>query len=374
MSQRTLDEQLSAHLNFLAQDQENLTLLIKISTIYLELGNYDQAQIYLDKAQVIDPIACLNYQGLLDLQRGQFAGARKKFTESLAHEQTPTLRYNLAFACFLDGELSQAHTHLSCIDPELLPSEGKLLEVRIFHGLGELDKALSCLYSFLQEEPHNAEALGVAALLHFDNDELAYALEKAEQALKLDPDNYDARLVLCMNGLNSQSTSIETVKELLAINSTDCRLWFALGSLQMSQGDFVSAEDALAQAIAIYPDFYDATIMYGWCLLVQNKLDTAARVFEEAATRIKELADAWGGWGTVYALQGNMSAARPLLDQAFTIDCNCFIAQIGHILYTAHQEPERANQELVHFLKNSDNSVSQKLAVLMDEVQQLAIA
>ena len=59
MSSQQLHDKLNRHLSFLEQDKNNLTLLIEISSLYLELADLELAQNYLDKAKLINREACL---------------------------------------------------------------------------------------------------------------------------------------------------------------------------------------------------------------------------------------------------------------------------------------------------------------------------
>ena len=50
MNNQELQDKLNRHLSFLAQDENNLSLLIEISTLYQNLNDLTSAQTYLDRA------------------------------------------------------------------------------------------------------------------------------------------------------------------------------------------------------------------------------------------------------------------------------------------------------------------------------------
>jgi tetratricopeptide (TPR) repeat protein len=97
MNDQQLPDKLNRHLSFLEQDQSNLTLLVKISDIYLELDDLELAQSYLDKAKAINHEACLGHQGLLYLNQGLYA-LNEDFIKA---EQLINKANNLNPDCFL---------------------------------------------------------------------------------------------------------------------------------------------------------------------------------------------------------------------------------------------------------------------------------
>jgi tetratricopeptide (TPR) repeat protein len=187
--------------------------------------------------------------------------------------------------------------------------------------------------------------------------------------LELDPDNYDALLIKSMSGLATQETSVDDVEKLLQINPDDCRLWFALGSVHMSQGTLDTAELCLKKAIEIYPEFYDCAIALGWCLLLQDKLEEAFNTYQSAATQVPELADSWGGLGLVYALKEDFLKAEQFIQKSQELHSECFLAEIAQVIYYNHKNPTKAKDHLVKALKSTNVPISEKLAFILEEIQ-----
>ena len=373
MSNQQVQEQLKRHLSYLEQDKSNLSLLVKISDLYVELDDLDAAQEYLNQANEIDRIACLGHQGLLHLNRGLLSQAQENFMEALTYEDTPALRYNLGFIYFINSDLENAAQTLApVIEGEHHP-EAKRLMARIHHGQGELDQALDLAKDVLTHDINDAETLGLLALLHFDRDENEQAIQAANQALEFNPDNYDAKLVHSMLGLTTQETTVEDIEKLLQINPGDCRLWFALGSAHMNQGDFERAEYSLQKAIEIYPEFYDCRIALGWCALLQDKLDDAFNAYQIATHQVAELADGWGGLALVAALQENNAHAEELIQKAKALSTDCFLAEFAEVICFNLTNPMKAKEHLVQTLRKTGVPVSEKLAAVIEELQEPAL-
>lgn len=369
MSNQQVHEQLTRHLSFLAQDENNLTLLVKISDLYLELDDLDSAQEYLNKASALDRIACLGHQGLLHLNQGQFAQAKEYFIEALNHEETPALRYNLGFTHFIASDLENAAQVLSPLIKGEHHPEAKLLMARILHGQGDLEQARDLINDVLAHDADDSEALGLLALVYFDLDEIERAAQASARALALNPDNYDAQLIDALSRLTTQETSVEELEKLLQLNPDDCRLWFALGNVHMSQGALDLAEHSLRKAIEIYPEFYDAYIALGWCLLLLDNVDDALIIYQAAAGIVPELADSWGGLALVAALNEDFLNAERLIQKSKDLNSDCFLAEIAESIYFNHKNPLKAKEHLVNALKNTKVPASEKLAFIIEDMQ-----
>lgn len=366
MENQPLQDQLETHLTFLAQDENNLSLLLKVTELYLDLNNLESAQIYLDKATAIDPQATLGHQGLINLNLRKIPEAQKNFEDALALVDTPTLRYNLGFIHFLQQELGKAWDVLEPIlEGEHYP-DAELLMARILHRQGSMEDAVELLAHLLEENSHNADALGLLALIYFDINQEEQAHQMSTAALVIDPDNYDARVVNILIRLMSQETTVEEIQELLNISPQDSRLWFALGNTYMALGDFELAEEALEKTIALYPEFYDSYISLGWCQLLNDELDDAQDTYQRAVVLAEDIADGWGGLALVSALKADFSTTDTLINKARHLEPESFLTQLAEAMYLDQKSPEQANPQLVKVLKDTKLLASEKLAFYIE--------
>ncbi|CEG56211.1 tetratricopeptide repeat protein [Legionella fallonii] len=366
MHTQQMPDTLERYLSFLKQDENNLSLLVEISSLYLEHDNLELAQSYLDKAKAIDHDACLGHQGLLYLSQGQLPQAENCFVEALKYMDTPALRYNLGCIYFINQDLEKAWEVLApLLDGDHHP-EADLLMARILHRQDSMDEAISLVENILELNPNDAEALGFLSLLYFDLQEETLAKETSIRALELSVDNYDAKLVNIMIRLMTQETSIEEIETLLQISPQDSRLWFALGTTYMAQGEFNSAESILRKAIEIYPEFYDCYISLAWCQLLNDHINEAQKTYENAAVLADELADAWGGLALVHVLKEDLVKAEQFIDKANGLEPECFLTEIAQSIYFNHKNPEKAKKKLVKALKNHAMPINEKLSLFIE--------
>ena len=365
MNNQQLPDKLNRHLSFLEQDENNLPLLVEISDIYVELDDLELAQSYLDKAKAINHEACLGHQGLLYLNQGKFSQAKEYFLEALNYLETPALRYNLGFTHFITFDFEKAWEVLAPIlEGEHYP-EAELLMARILHRQDSMDEAIGLVENILEHNPDDAEALGFLSLLYFDLNEDALANETSLQALKINSENYDAKLVNILVRLITRETTVEEIEELLQINPQDSRLWFALGNTYMTQGDLDSAESTLQKAVEIYPEFYDCHIALAWCQLLNDHVNEAHETYQDAVELVEELADGWGGLALVYALNEDFIKAEQLINKANDLNPDCFLTEIAETICFNY----KTKGPLVDTLKNTDIPTSEKLAVFIEELQ-----
>lgn len=361
--------QLQRYLSFLNQDQDNLNLLIDISELYLEQGNLDLAQEYLDKASSVDRIACLGHQGLMNLNQGLISEAKVCFTEALTHTDTYALRYNLSFSHFISGEYDSAWDILFPLEQDEQP-QTQLLMARILYHKGSLEEALHCVQKLTNQHPENEEALGFLALIHFDLNQEEAALKTSLQTLKLNPENYDALLVNLLMRLTTQETTIEEIETLLEINPQDPRLWFALGNTEMIQGHLDRAETNFQKAIDLYPEFYDCHIVLAWCQLLNDEILEALQTYHHAIKIDESIADAWAGLALIAVLTEELEQAEQFFKKVDSISSTCFLAEIAQAIYLSHKNPQKAQKKLQDTLKNTQLSLGQKLAFLVEDIQE----
>ncbi|MFI4918194.1 MAG: tetratricopeptide repeat protein [Legionellales bacterium] len=371
MSNQPLHDKLERHLSFLAQDSSNFTLLIEIYDFYLQLGDWESAQTYLNKAKVINPEACFNHQGLLYLHQRQYSPAKECFLEALKLADSPALRYNLGLSYFMGFEFEQAWDVLAPLLEGSHFPDAELLMARILHRQDAMDEAISLLENILEHNPDDADALGMLALMYFDMNEAELAIETALRSLELNPNNYDATLVSIMTRLLTQETSIEEIEALIKINPEDTRLWFALGNTYVTQGNTAAAEKALQKAVTIYPEFYDCHIVLAWCQLLNNRISKAINTYQLAANLEEELADAWGGLALIHALKEDYLESEQLINKAKALNQDCFLTELAETIYFNHKNPIQAKQHLIKALNNSKLPVSEKLVLVLKEMQSL---
>lgn len=365
----TLNEQLKYYLSLLKQNENNLEILLEVSLLYMELDNIPKAQHYLDKASTINPEACLGSQGLLHLKQGRATDAISLFSQALQLEDTETVRFNLGLSYYLNNDFPKAWETLSLIEEEEYIPSTRVLMARMMYEEGAVEEAINLLEEHVPNFTSNAEIVGLLSLLYFDINNEHAARELSQQALQLEPTNFDAQLVDIMLRLITQETSAEEILNLLQVNPKDSRLLFALGSTYMAQGEFALAIEQFKKTITVQPEFYDCYIALAWCQLLNNEVQDAHETYQNAISLDDALADGWGGLAIIYALNADLAQAEQLISKAKTVEEENFLTEIAEIIYLGLKKPNKAKQNLLDVLNNDHLPAGDKLVKVLEEIK-----
>jgi Tfp pilus assembly protein PilF len=192
----------------------------------------------------------------------------------------------------------------------------------------------------------NSKHAGLLALLYFDANDTVQAEIFSNKALTLNPDEYHGQLVRTLLKTLCNEVTIAEIDALLTINPEEGRLLFALGATNMRLMNVPAAEQAFLQASQLWPNFYENWISYGWCQILQNKLDLAEMAYQRAVKIDASHADGWGGLAIVSALNKNITQAKKWLDQAQALHSECFLADITRIVIENHFNHEQQGNHL----------------------------
>ncbi|MFC3909496.1 tetratricopeptide repeat protein [Legionella dresdenensis] len=329
MDKSILQQKLELHLLYLEQDENNPNLHLSISGYYRALGNLESAQHHLEQAKTLSGLPFWKHEGVLALDSQHFEQAIKAFEHALAEEDNANNRYNLAFGLYLHGEAEQALAVINQIPEQQKHESGEFLRARILYALRFMKEAIFVLESLYN--PEDAAIIGLLAILHFDNGNAEKAHKYSEQALALNPENFEATLTsVLLRTLDKQATASE-VEELIVSYPQESRLWFALGTIYMTNMKLPAAEKAFLQAAKYHPEFYDNWISLGWCYLLQDNITQAKNAYGNAL-KLSDAADGWGGLAVVHALTGNFADAESAIQKTRTSDLHCFLAAIAEVI------------------------------------------
>ena len=195
-----------------------------------------------------------------------------------------------------------------------------------------LDDAKSRLEHSLTINESNSKNAGLLALLYFDADDIVQAEVFSNKALALNPNEYHGQLVHILLKTLCNEITVPEIESLLSIAPEEGRLLFALGTTHMRLMNFPAAEHAFVQASQLCPNFYENWIGYGWCQLLQNKLDDAEKAYQHAVKIDGHSADGWGGLALVRALAKDKTEAEKWLKKAHALNAECFLAAITRII------------------------------------------
>lgn len=338
-------QQLKRYLDYLNQDKTNVNLLLAITDCYLEAGDWQQAQHYLDQAQAVNADNGWTQQGVIDMNTGQLTKAKRSFKLALKLKNKLVDRYRLSYCHYLLKEFSEGFKVLETLQPEENTLEIRLLKARFLHHLARIDEAVVLLEETMRIYPVKPDCIGLLSLLYYDQDQSEQAERLSRQTLSLDANNYEGQLVQVLLKAGNLQISVAEIEALIQINTQDCRLWFLLGTAYLHNHDFTTANQAFTKATYLWPDFYDNWISLGWCQLFQNDLPQAEHSFKRACEVDCQSADGWGGLALVYALTNQVEKAREMQDKAFALNPECFIAQTAAMLLSNTYSPDLAAEQ-----------------------------
>jgi tetratricopeptide (TPR) repeat protein len=358
-------DQLTTYLHFLEQDPDNFNLLISISDGYRQSGDFTAAQLYLEKAKAIDSEACLAQQGFIDLNLGNYSQAKEALYKAIAREDTAILRYGLAICHY---SLNEPTEGIDALLPLLINGspnyEVELLLAKMMRQQGRLDQAIKELKGALERHGPAADALALLAEIYFDNQELELAQEAAQQALIIEPDNYEAQVVLLLLRLAEGKTTVREIKTLLTRKPEDAYLWFALGVTHMREMKVKKAEEAFLKAAELDPYFSENWISLGWCQLCLDKIKKAESSYQQIIAINEEIAEGWGGLALVASLRADLAEAERLIAKAKQLDPQCLLADIAQIIHSNSSDPSKAGKKF----KKTFPTVAEQIHAAMDMV------
>ncbi len=143
------------------------------------------------------------------------------------------------------------------------------------------------------------------------------AVEKLQQALRLDP-NAEEALYLLGNAYTQQGQlpqAEEQFLKALKINGKDADARSNLGVVYYRQGKLPEAEQAFRAALSQKASDADIHYNLGGVLAAENKLDDAVSEFKKAEELNPSLAEPYLGLGSVYKLQGKKAEAIAALQE-----------------------------------------------------------
>ncbi len=197
--------------------------------------------------------------------------------------------------------------------------------------LRNFNKALEYLETLLQIEPKHSGALGLKAQIEYDYGDEAVAETLASEALTLDPEDYNAQVVLLSLSEEVDHSVIEKIERLLDKQPDDARLWFLKGYQQLALFDAENAEYSLRKAIALFDEYYDAYSVLIWILLLQNKNREALSIAQKLGLLAPEAAEPMGALALIHALLGEEKKASNDLQEAMKLkepELTCMLADL----------------------------------------------
>jgi cytochrome c-type biogenesis protein CcmH/NrfG len=144
----------------------------------------------------------------------------------------------------------------------------------------------------------------------------------AQSALKLDPDNLDAKVMYAFtqDQKGEQAEAIKKLREVISKNPKNFIAQLTLGRILYDMEDYEGAYDSLANAYSFNPDNLDALILFTQCsakLLAQNTDELLNKLSETKNYKGKPIV--YNEMGVYFAKTGNVRKALENLVKAYKL-------------------------------------------------------
>lgn len=312
---------------YLERDPENLSLRADIFDTALSAGAFDEAQRQVVWALTRNPadFAWRHKLVLLDMARGEWDEARA-LLGSLEAEGLggPVVRYNLAYVDFAQGRVADAEAKLGPLVAEAVEQVPESLATLVScqHLRGAPDEAIATFARHAARVPVSPAALGAASLAAIDADAGASAAAWAEQALRADAHQVEARVAKAtlLLGARDAAGALSLLSEVLARKPGDGRVLSTVALAQMLAGQLQAARPLFQRAIEAMPTHIGTWLGYGWCLFFMKDNAGARAAFERALALDENFGESHGAIAVVEAADGHEEAARAAIRRARGLD------------------------------------------------------
>ncbi len=250
------------------------------------------------------------------LLRGQIAPLRPGDSEDVACRKAYAAKqYQEAADCFARIAGREA-------DRPDLAGAALLMQAKSLLHRNELEPAEAALRASLTAAPQTPEALYLLGHLLQQRNRAKESLEFYTRAAALQPPSGgDLRIVaLDYVLLGSYRDALHWLERAVAFSPDDAEAWYDLGRVQMHEGRFAEAADALRKSLAIQPKSSKAEDNLGVCLEAQNQSDAAAAAYARAVALAETEPHAeeqpFIDYGKLLNTRSQFEKALPLLKRA----------------------------------------------------------
>lgn len=376
-----LQASLTRYRSYSAADPNNLKLRYEIVDALTRLGEYQSARSEISTAlEMFSNDAGLRFRlATLDIASGQSEDAANtlRAIQSEGIDNT-VIRYNLGYAMVLQGDYEGAKGVFETIpldDPQA--PRTRVMLARCLHHLNEMEKGIELIRGYVACHAQDADALGVLALMEWDEGHNTDAVGAAQRALAVDADNIEAGIVMGTHALDEQDIEAAKVdfNRVLQRHKNNGRAWSGLGLAHMADIDLANAMPALKNATEYMPDHIGTWHALAWCQIVQGDLTEARQNFEAALALNRNFSESHGGLAVIASMEHRYEDAERLTRLALRLDPNSFSGRFAQSLAMNRTDPEHATNMIREILNSkasetSNQTLNQSLQKAMARLKQ----
>lgn len=312
-------------------DRENV---LKIIRIYMNKGEFDRAldQIDILLRENIDDAEVLELQDtIINMKNEQKQKEQEQNQSNNYHPQNDISYENMNTVIERRDEKPMIISRGNAEEQENSAAKKEINDL-LNKGLKEYNsqnytRARSILNDILEKDKENPEANAALAATLLDenpNDgkNLEEAVKRAQQALKKDPNQETARIVLgkiyAKRGMSEQA--IDEYKKLLQINPNNYELFYELGKQYFKSKQYEKAIEAFISATEIKPDFIHGYFYQGLAYYKNEEIKEAIKVYTKVLEMDPDFYEANANLGEIYRLDGDANNAIKYFKKAASIN------------------------------------------------------
>lgn len=342
-------------LAYLEHDSGNLALRKDAVREACDAGQWETARRLIDAGLEAHPdeAGLLALSGFAHLQAQRYDDAEQTLSTALARGvSAPEVRYNLAFARFMQRRYSDALELLA--DPlmsQALPL-ALLLRARCLHHLQRPEEAIADCREHLIAAPSDADTYGLLGLLLQEQQRNEEAKLHIDIALQQNPKQLEAMLArACLQSDQQEYDAARLSFDKLLQAYPECgRGWLGQALIKLSHLQFEEAKHDIERAAMYLPEHLGTCHVLAWVQLMRGDVAAAQQAFDRAMALDRNFGETHGGLAVIAALQGREDDARASIKRALRLGQSMSAVYAEMLLLQRHGKNEEARAVLDAFL------------------------
>jgi predicted O-linked N-acetylglucosamine transferase (SPINDLY family) len=323
--------------SILKSSPSNFEVIHLLGIIKIQLKQFEEAIVWLNKAIVINPNNHSVFNNL-----GVCYKELEKYPEALN---------NFNAALKIKPDYAEVYNNLGII----------------YKFLENYKDAIKNYNEAIKLKPEYAEAYNNLGLIYLKQEKFEMAKNLFEQATKLKPSYFEAynNLGNVYKNLKNYNYSIKYYILALKFNKNYLEAINNLGVIYLNQEQFDEAKNLFVQAIKIKPDYTEAINNLGTVYLNQEQFDEAKNLFEQAIKIKPDYTEAINNLGLVFLQLKDLKKAKINIDKALILNNNfqnCYVA-LGYY-FQSIEDHKNAELNYKRAIEIKGKDVSVYLALL----------
>ena len=322
--------------SILKSSSSNFEVIHLLGIIKIQLKQFEEAIVWLDKAININPNNHSVFNNL-----GVCYKELKKYNEALNNFQN---------SIKIKPDYAEAYNNLAII----------------YKSLENYEEAIKNYNKAIKLKPDYAESYNNLGIIYLNQEKFDAAKDLFEKAIKIKPDYFEAINNLGITYLNQEKfdAAKDLFEQAIKIKPDYFEAINNLGIIYLNQEKFDAAKDLFEKAIKIKPDYFEAINNLGITYLNQEKFDAAKDLFEQVIKIKHDYAEAYCNLGLVFLKLNDVKKAKFNIEKAiFLKDSfqNAYVA-LG-LYYNKIEDYENAETSYKKAIEIKGKDVSLHLAL-----------